>query len=346
MSIFMVVVLAAPVRAEEAEDLTLPDAEADVVDGHEAVEPSGQVVGLDRDLVMVLGARRDDDIGVVAAIRVGQETNEGLVERIRAGLPLELGRRSGRQHAAGIHRDQEVELRGLFHVGGRDDHAHAGPAIADRGDQFPELAARQRINAGGRLVQDQEFGIVDQGAAQADLLLHAAGEFCRRPVGEGREPGVAQQAGDPPVPLGLVVSEQAAEEVDVLEHRQCRIQILAEPLRHIGDVGAHVAAMARACHIAAEHVDASVLDRAGSGDQRQQARFADAVGADQSDHAAGRQVERDGIERPGLAIAQAHAFQMHHAAGGSRCIGCGSRAHLVSLILRLSGHCAAGSSCT
>ena len=98
------------------------------------------------------------------------------------------------------------------------------------------------------------------------------------------------------------------------------------------------AAMARARHVAAEHVDAPLLDRARARDQGEQAGFADAVGADHPDHAAGRQIERDRTERPGLAVAQAHAVQLHHAADGSRCFGCGGRAHRVSLILRLSGH--------
>ncbi len=57
-----------------------------------------------------------------------------------------------------------------------------GRVRADAGDQVPELGARQRIDAGGRLVQDEQVGVVDQRAAQAQLLLHAAGELAGRAV--------------------------------------------------------------------------------------------------------------------------------------------------------------------
>ncbi len=69
---------------------------------------------------------------------------------------------------------------GLFHVGGGDDHAHAWALGADALDQIPELAPRERIDAGGRLVEDQQVGVVDQRAAQAELLLHAARELAGR----------------------------------------------------------------------------------------------------------------------------------------------------------------------
>ena len=112
---------------------------------------------------------------------------------------LELGRRAGRDDLAGIHRDQPVEPLGLFHVGGRDDDAHAWAARAHALDQFPELAARQRIDAGRRLVEDQQIGVVDQRAAKAELLPHAARQLLRRAVGERREPGAVEQLGDAPL---------------------------------------------------------------------------------------------------------------------------------------------------
>jgi hypothetical protein len=56
---------------------------------------------------------------------------------------------------------------------------------------------------------------VDQRAAQAEFLPHAAGQFLGRATGERRHAGAAQKLGDPPVPLGLRLPEQPAEEFDV-----------------------------------------------------------------------------------------------------------------------------------
>ena len=97
---------------------------------------------------------------------------------------------------AGVHRHQPVEAGGLLHVGGRHQDAHARPVGPDAVDQLPELAARQRIDAGGRLVEDQQVRVVDQSAAQAELLLHAAGQLAGRPVGEASQPDTVQQLGD------------------------------------------------------------------------------------------------------------------------------------------------------
>ena len=59
-----------------------------------------------------------------------------------------------------------------------------GPVGADVVDQRPELAPRERIDAGGGLVEDEQIGVVDQRAAQPDLLLHAARELAGRAIGE------------------------------------------------------------------------------------------------------------------------------------------------------------------
>ena len=91
------------------------------------------------------------------------------------------GRAAGREHPAVVHRDQAAKPLGLVHVGGGDDHAHARPPRPDAVDQVPELAAGQRVHAGRRFVQDQQVRVVDQGAAQAELLPHAAREFAAPP---------------------------------------------------------------------------------------------------------------------------------------------------------------------
>ena len=118
-------------------------------------------------------------------------------------------------------------------------HAHArADAARIRSIRVPELTARQRIDAGGRLVEDQQIRIVDQRAAQPELLPHAAGELPCRPIGERRQASAVEQLGDAPVALVARLAEQAAEELDVLADAEVGIEVLAEPLRHIGDARA------------------------------------------------------------------------------------------------------------
>ena len=74
----------------------------------------------------------------------------------------------------------------------------AGTSSSDVWHQIPELAAQQRVHAGGRLVEDQQVRVVDQRAAQAEFLPHPAGQLPGRPVGERREVGGGEQIGGAP----------------------------------------------------------------------------------------------------------------------------------------------------
>ena len=92
-------------------------------------------------------------------------------------------------------------------------------------------------------------------------------------------------------------AEQPAEEVDVLEDGERRVEVLAQPLRQVGDARADGVAVRGVGDVAAEHLDRARLDLAYAGDQAEQRRLADAVRADQADHASGRDVEVDVVER-------------------------------------------------
>ena len=186
---------------------------------------------------------------------------------VAAPVPaLSSAGRSGRQHLAGVHRRQPVEPLGLLHIGGRHDDAHAGAARADAVDQLPELAARERVDAGGRLVQNQQIRIVDQRAAEAEFLPHAARELLRRPIFKGRQPGAFEQFGDSPVALVTGLSEQAAEELDVLADAQIGIEILAQPLRHVGDPRTYRRPVLRIGDVATEDGGAAGLNLTRAGD--------------------------------------------------------------------------------
>ena len=51
----------------------------------------------------------------------------------------------------------------------------------------PELAPRERIDAGGRLVEEQDLGLVHDGAGQRQALLEAAAAARRRCLHERLE---------------------------------------------------------------------------------------------------------------------------------------------------------------
>ncbi len=183
-----------------------------------------------------------------------------------------------------------------------------------------------------------------QRAAQAELLFHAAGELARGPVHEGRQASGLDQGGDAPFALGRPLAEQATEEVDVLGHRQREVQVLAQPLGHVGNARTDRGSMGRVGDVASEHGDPALLHRAVAGDQREQARFADTVRADEPDHAAGRNIEIDPIEGDRLAIAQSDLAQAHDRLDLSD-HGCPSVA-VQSRTCSCGGHSAFGSSCT
>src|SRR5690606_37896973 len=109
--------------------------------------------------------------------------------------------------------------------------------------------------------------------------------------------------------LGFALPEKAAEEVNVFVDRKRRIQVPAEPLRHVRDPRAYDLTIVGGGHICAEHLDEAGLNGAGAGNQGKQTRFADPVRADQPDHATSWYLDADIVERQSLAEPQADLAQ-------------------------------------
>ena len=70
-------------------------------------------------------------------------------------------------------------------------------------DQVPELLTRQRVDAGRRLVEDEQVWVVNQSAAETNFLFHSAGELARGPVGEGTQARGVKQLPDAGFSLGI-----------------------------------------------------------------------------------------------------------------------------------------------
>ncbi len=193
--------LAAAVRADKAEDLAAFDREADMIDRGEIAEAAGEVARNDHRLGLDGAARRDLQRVVAGALGLRQHVDEGRLDRAGSGGLFEHRRRPGSDNLAIVHRHEPVEALGLLHVRGRDQDAHPLAARPHPIDQFPELAARQRVDAGGRLVEDQEIRVMDQRTAKPELLPHATRQLLRRAAGERREAGAVEQLGDARSPV-------------------------------------------------------------------------------------------------------------------------------------------------
>ena len=102
---------------------------------------------------------------------------------------------------------------------------------------------------------------------------------------KGARPGAVQQFRNAPLALVAGLPEQAAEKFDVLADAEVRIEILAKPLRHVGDPRTYRCAVPRVGDVAVEHGDAAGLILTRAGDDAEKRGFPDPVRTDQPDHA-------------------------------------------------------------
>ena len=122
----------------------------------------GQLVeGLDR--------RRRLQRDLLAAAPVGDPARLGVAVAEVLGRPA-------RDHlAAGDDRDPVGEALRLVHVVGGEEDGLA--EVAQGGDRLPGLAPRLRVEAGGRLVEEEQLRIADQRHADVEAALLPAGEL-------------------------------------------------------------------------------------------------------------------------------------------------------------------------
>ena len=324
----------APVRAEEAEDLAAGNPEADVVDRDEIAELAREPLGLDRRRLVRRGdARTHDHFLVQGALGLGHHGDEGVVEIGLARFREQLLQRAGGDDLAVVHRHQPVEALRFVHIGGGDNDAHLRPARADRVDEIPELAARQGIDAGGRLVEDEKVRVVDEGAAEAQLLLHAAGQLARGTRFELLQARRRKKLVDLGATLRRRQSEQSAEEIDVLEHGERRVEVAAEALRHIGDAAADVPQGLLVGDALVEDDDLAALNDLHPRDEPQQRGLANAIRPDHADHDARGNVDGDVSERDRRAIAVRYVLDPSDGLAGHFASGVLVSAALLSGVL-------------
>ncbi len=170
------------------------------------------------------GRARVRDVGQRArrARRCARVLAPGAIELERHAR-AELGRRPARDHAAGVEVDEPLAGLDLVEVAGADQDQHRVAALLE---QLPDLAARDDVDARRRLVEHQQLGLGQQRVRDRELLLHAAGERARGPIGEGRQPGAREQLVGSQAPLARLEAMQARGErrFSTTDSSRCRLK--------------------------------------------------------------------------------------------------------------------------
>ena len=145
-------------------------------------------------------------------------------------LPRRVGRyevawRSLGHDFAAVHDDQPItELLGLIHVMGREDECR--PALLQLVQPVPEHVTSLGIEAGGRLVEQHQFGLADERPGNAHAPLLAAGEWVDGVVlAFGQLDELEQLCGPCPrhVPRDV---EVPGVDYEVLENRQFVVELV------------------------------------------------------------------------------------------------------------------------
>ena len=170
-------------------------------------------------------------------------------------------------------------------------------AVGQHAEQLAELDPGPRIQAGGRLVEDQHRRIVDDGPGQAHPLFHALGERSQEPIANAGEIGELLDGIDDRPPLGAPHIVGPGKKVEVFVHGHVAIGG-----QRIGHEAHKAAGLLRIVdqrdpvhvHVALGRIVEGGHDAHGGG-------LARAVGADKAEDVARGKLERDVVDRLDLA---------------------------------------------
>jgi hypothetical protein len=216
----------------------------------------------------------------------------------------------GEHVAAGVH-DREV-LDQALEFGdqvGRDEHgALARIALlvgADHG--LDELAAHDRVEAGGRLVEHEQLGFGGDGADEGDLGALAFGEGGG--LLRGIEAEALQQGG---LEVGVPVRPEGGKVVERLADRHPRVE--RDGVRHVGEAALHRDLVLRG--VEAEHPDAAALRPQQVEQALHRGRLAGPVAAEKGVAAAGTDPEVEIVHGVAAAVGVGEVLDLDGVHGG------------------------------
>ena len=173
----------------------------------------------------------------------------------------------------------------------RDEDDREADLLPEIAQDAPQLLPRKGVEGGEGLVQHQQRRLVDEGAAQGNALLHAAGQLPRVAVAEPVEADGREQRPRLLAILGLFSAEAAPVRLDDLERQEDVVDDLA-PGQQVRVLESHAGDLDRPAHPVAEDDDLAGIRRHEPGDQLHQRGLAAAGRADDGGELAAADGER------------------------------------------------------
>ena len=148
----------------------------------------GEAVELQRDLAVAgVSSDRRNASEALAPVRRGGFSEGDFHQGLAPTQGNQLGDRATGDDLAVIDKQgPAADALDLLHVMGAVNHGSAG--IGGAADGFQDLLARLRIDADGRLVEQQQIRSMDHAAGEIEPPLHPAGEHGDRIVRALRQP--------------------------------------------------------------------------------------------------------------------------------------------------------------
>src|SRR5215469_12157596 len=157
--------------------------------------------------------RADMSVGLLGDVMGGNDFDENLLEVLLAVLVAKLLQGTFRQKLAGLNdADGIAKLLNFSHdVRGENDRL---TAIATFTNEFNDGPGGHDVEAGGRLVENHDWRVVDKCAGDGCFLLHPRGELVTAAVAETVHIQAAENVGNALFEGGLVEAVKAAEVFD------------------------------------------------------------------------------------------------------------------------------------
>jgi hypothetical protein len=168
----------------------------------------------------------------------GLRSRRARFRGVGVGELLEVGDGAEGDEPGHVDVAEAAAALGLVHVVGGDEE---GDTLAgELEEEVPEGAAGDGVDAGGRLVEEDDLGGVDDGAGEGEALLPAAGELRDATCEIGFEAGEGEEFLDAGVGDGRGEAVGGGVEVEVFGDGEVFVE--AELLTHVADMALDVLA--------------------------------------------------------------------------------------------------------